>query len=330
MAQSTNDTFPTALHIATLLALQPLLNVLEDLSKGFSKLSRKYRGVIKSSRTHLQDALPVTIAQEFGAYATVIRNIIVQLRIRSRLLEELALGGTVVGTGVNAHEQFKKIAISELSKISGLRLKTARNTFEALQSRNALAAISSALKELALELIRIANDLRLLSSGPTTGLSEIELPPVQPGSSIMPDKVNPVMAECLNTIALEVVGNDLTPSLAVQAGQLDLNVMMPVMMYNILQSIQLFTNFLPVFTGKCVEGIAVDKKRCASYVGNNPSLAVFLSPYIGYMEASKIAKLALEERRSIKEIALEKGILTTEQAEEIFSPDFILGKRRRK
>jgi aspartate ammonia-lyase len=330
MAQSSNDTFPTALHIATLIMLQPLLNELGRLSTAFEKLSKKYSDAIKSGRTHLQDALPVTIGQEFGAYAVAIENAREQLETRSRRLRELALGATAVGTGVNAHPRFKRIAVSELSKMTGLKLRAAKNPFEALQSRNAIASVSSGLKELALELIRIANDLRLLSSGPTTGLAEIELPSVQPGSSIMPGKVNPVMAECLNMIAFQVVGNDLALSLAVQAGQLDLNVMTPVMMHNILQSIQLLTNYLPVFTKKCVEGITVDKKRCAGYVERNPSLAVFLSPHIGYLEASKIAKQSLKEKRSVKEVALKKGVLKPKQAERIFKREFLLGMKRRK
>jgi aspartate ammonia-lyase len=188
--------------------------------------------------------------------------------------------------------------------------------------------VSSALKELALELIRVANDLRLLSSGPTTGLAEITLPPVQPGSSIMPGKVNPVMAECLDMVAFQVVGNDLTVSLAVQAGQLDLNVMTPVIMYNMLFSIELLTNYLPVFRKKCAEGITVDEKRCAEYLEKNPALATFLSPHIGYLEASKIAKQALEEGRSVKEIALEKGLLTPEEIERIFDPKRLLNEKR--
>jgi fumarate hydratase class II len=185
------------------------------------------------------------------------------------------------------------------------------------------------LKELALELIRIANDLRLLSSGPTTGLAEISLPAVQPGSSIMPGKVNPVMAECLNMVSFQVVGNDLALSMAVQAGQLELNVMMPVMMHNLLQSIDLLSNYLPVFTKKCVEGIAVDKERCNNYIDKNPSLAVFLSPCLGYLEAAKVAKQSSEEKRSVKEVALEKGVLKPAEAKEIFESEFLLGKKRR-
>ncbi len=330
MAQSTNDTFPTALHLATLLALEPLLTALDELSAGFEKLSVKNAKVIKSGRTHLQDALPVTAGQEFGAYAAAIKNARAQLKARSIRLEELALGGTAIGTGVNAHAEFAKIAISELCRMTGFSLKIASNPFEALQSRNAVASVSGALKELALELIRIANDLRLLSSGPTTGLAEVSLPAVQPGSSIMPGKVNPVMAECLDMVGFQVVGNDLTVSLAVQAGQLELNVMMPVMMHNLLQSIQLLANYLPVFTRKCVDGITVDAARCKGYVDKNPSLAVYLSPCIGYLEAAKVAKQALEEKRSVKEVALEKGVLKPKEAEEIFKPDFLLGKKRQK
>jgi len=330
MAQSSNDTFPTALHIAVLLELRRLLIELDKLTEGFEQLSQKCTDIIKSGRTHLQDALPVSMGQEFGAYAAAIKNARDQISIRSKRLEEIALGATAVGTSVGSHPKFKEIAIAELSKMTGLRLRAAKNPFEALQSRSGIAAVSIALKELALELIRIANDLRLLSSGPTTGLAEIELPPVQPGSSIMPGKINPVMAECMNMIAFQVVGNDLTLSLAVQAGQLELNVMTPVMMHNILQSIQLLANYIPVFVKKCVKGIIVDEKRCASYVEKNPSLAVFLSPRIGYLEASKIAKEALDKRCSVKEVAIEKGIIKPKEAKEIFSSNFMLGKIRRK
>jgi aspartate ammonia-lyase len=274
--------------------------------------------------------LPVTVGHEFGAYAVAISKCREQLKARSESLLELALGGTAVGTGVNAHEDYGRIAVAELSRMTGFALKPAPNLFEAMQSRVAVASVSGALKELALELIRIGNDLRLLSSGPTTGLAEIELPAVQPGSSIMPGKVNPVMAECLDMVAFQVVGNDLAVSLAVQAGQLELNVMMPVMMHNVLQSIQLLANYLPVFTRKCVDGITVDEARCRGYVDKNPSLAVYLSPRVGYLEAAKVAKQALEEKRSVKEVALEKGVLKPKQAAEIFDRDFLLGKKGRK
>jgi aspartate ammonia-lyase len=328
MAQSTNDTFPTALHIAVLMALQPLLNELDKLAAAFEKLAEKHRETAKSGRTHLQDAVPLTIGHEFGAYASALRNACEQLRERQKNLYALALGGTAAGTGANTHPQYKHLAIEELRKMTGFPLKAAENPFEALQSYRPLQTVSSGLKELALELIRIANDLRLLSSGPTTGLAEIELPAVQPGSSIMPGKVNPVMAECLNMVAFQVVGNDLTVSLAVQAGQLDLNVMTPVIMYNMLFSIQILANYLPVFRSKCVEGIVVNEKRCAEYLEKNPSLATFLSPYIGYLEAAKIAKQALEEGRSVKEIALEKGLLKPEELEKIFNPKRLINEER--
>jgi aspartate ammonia-lyase len=305
-----------------------LLQEINNLAKAFDKLSKKHKNTAKSGRTHLQDAVPVTIGQEFGAYASALRNACDQLKERQKNLFELALGGTATGTGVNAHSRYKRLAISKLKELTGFPLKPAGNTFEALQSCRPVQTVSSALKELALELIRIANDLRLLSSGPTTGLAEIMLPPVQPGSSIMPGKVNPVMAECLNMVAFQVVGNDLTVSLAVQAGQLDLNVMTPVIMYNMLSSIELLTNYLPVFREKCVEGITVNTKRCASYLEKNPALATLLSPHIGYLEASKIAEQALEQGRSVKEIALEKGFLTPEALDRILDSKQLFGKKK--
>jgi aspartate ammonia-lyase len=328
MGQSTNDTFPTAMHVAVLMALQPLLKELGKIAEAFEKIGRRHIGTVKSGRTHLQDAVPVTIGQEFSAYASALRNAAGQLGERQKNLYELALGGTAAGTGANAHPRYKKIAIAKLQKMTSFPLKPAKNTFEALQTCRPVQTVSSALKELALELIRVANDLRLLSSGPTTGLAEIALPPVQPGSSIMPGKVNPVMAECLDMVAFQVVGNDLTLSFAVQAGQLDLNVMTPVIMHNVLFSIELLTNYLPVFRKKCVEGIAVNEKRCAQYLEKNPALATFLSPHIGYLEAAKIAKQALEQGRSVKEVALEKGLLKPDELNKILDPIRLLSEKR--
>ncbi len=328
MGQSTNDTFPTATHLAVLMALQPLLNELDNLADAFEKLSNKHLKTVKSGRTHLQDAVPVTIGQEFGAYASALRNAAEQLKERQKNLYALALGGTAAGTGANAHPRYKKLAIAELQNMTGFPLKPAKNAFEALQSCRPVQTVSSALKELALELIRVANDLRLLSSGPITGLAEIVLPPVQPGSSIMPGKVNPVMAECLDMVAFQVVGNDLTVAFAVQAGQLDLNVMTPVIMYNVLFSIEILTNYLPVFRSKCVEGIVVNEARCSQYLERNPALATFLSPYIGYLEAAKIAKQALEQGRSVKEVALEKGLLKPEELDRILDPKRLLNGKR--
>jgi aspartate ammonia-lyase len=329
MAQSTNDTFPTALNIAVLTALQPLVQELENLAKSFGNLSKRYADVVKSGRTHLQDALPVTVGQEFGAYASALKNALNQLRERQMGLYRVALGATATGTGANTHPRYERIAVAELRAMTKLPLKPAKDQFEALQSCRALVAVSSGLKELALELVRIANDLRLLSSGPTTGLAEVRLPAVQPGSSIMPGKVNPVMAECLDMVGFQVVGNDLAVSMAAQAGQLELNVMTPVIMYNVLWSIQLLTNYLPVFRKKCVEGIRVDKKRCTAYLEKNPALATFLSPKIGYLEASKIAKQALDEGKSVEEVALEKDILKREELERLFDPRNLVAKKPR-
>jgi aspartate ammonia-lyase len=326
MGQSTNDTFPTALHVSTLMALQPLLVELDLLAEAFEALGKKYAHVIKSGRTHLQDAVPVTVGQEFSAYGSVIKNCSNELRRRQENLYSVALGGTATGTGANTHPDYKHLAISELAKMTGFPLKAAANNFEALQSHRAAATVSSGLKELALELIRIANDLRLLASGPTTGFDEITLPPVQPGSSIMPGKVNPVMAECLDMVAFQVVGNDATVSLAVQAGQLELNVMTPAIVYNLHFSIQIFTNYLPVFRKRCVEGITVNEKKCHDYLEKNPSMATLLNPYIGYLEAAKLAKQAQRENRSVKEIALEKGLLKPEELEKVFSRKNLLNE----
>jgi aspartate ammonia-lyase len=327
MAQSTNDTFPTALHVSVLIALQPLLSALDELADAFRNLGKKYANVLKSGRTHLQDALPVTIGQEFTAYGFAVANACSELRKRQENLYSVALGGTAVGTGANAHPEYKRLAVAELAKITGFPLKPAANNFEALQSQRAAQTVSGGLKELALELIRIANDLRLLASGPTTGLNEIVLPPVQPGSSIMPGKVNPVMAECLNMVAYQVVGNDLAVSYGVQAGQLELNVMTPSIMYNMLFSIQILDNYIPVFTRKCIQGIAVNEKQCCQNLEKNPSLATLLSPYIGYLEAAKIAKQAQAENRSVREIALEKKLLKPEELDKIFSRKNLLNEQ---
>ncbi len=326
MGQSTNDTFPTALHLSVIIALEPLLFALEELAEAFDELGKKYALVLKSGRTHLQDAVPVTIGQEFTAYACAIGNACAELHKRKKNLYAVALGGTAVGTGANAHPKYKQQAITELAKMTGFPLKPAGNNFELLQSQRASQTVSSGLKELALELIRIANDLRLLASGPTTGFNEIVLPTVQPGSSIMPGKVNPVMAECLDMIAYQVIGCDTAISYAVQAGQMELNVMTPAIVYNILFSIQILSNYIPVFTSKCVRDIKVNEKRCNQYLDKNPSLATLLAPYIGYMEAAKIAKQAQAENRSVKEIALEKKLLKPEEIERIFSRKNLLNE----
>ncbi len=327
MAQSTNDTYPTALHVSVLMALQPLLAALDELSDAFMELGEKNAHVLKSGRTHLQDAVPVTVGQEFSAYGASIRHAAKELRRRQENLYMVALGGTATGTGANTHPDYKRLAVEELAKLTGFPLRPACNNFEALQSHRRAQTVSSGLKELALELIRIANDLRLLASGPTTGLAEIVLPPVQPGSSIMPGKVNPVMAECLDMVAYQVVGADAAVGLATQAGQMELNVMTPAIAYNMLFSIQILSNYIPVFTARCVRGITVDEKRCEQYLEKNPSLATLLAPKIGYLEAAKVAKQAQAENRTVKEVALERGLLTEEELERVFSRKNLLNER---
>ncbi len=327
MGQSTNDTFPTALHVSVLMSLQPLFVALDDLAAAFRELGEKNANVLKSARTHLQDAVPVTIGQEFTAYGASVVHACAELHRREQNLYMVALGGTATGTGANTHPKYKRLAVAELARLTGFPLKPAGNNFEALQSHRSIQTISSGLKELALELIRIANDLRLLASGPTTGLNEIMLPPVQPGSSIMPGKVNPVIAECLDMVAFQVVGSDTVVSLAVQAGQIDLNVMTPVIVYNMLFSIQILTNFIPVFTEKCVKGITVDRKRCEDYLQKNPSLATLLAPRIGYLDAAKIAKQAQAENRAVKDVALEKHLLTKDELDRLFNRKNLINEK---
>jgi aspartate ammonia-lyase len=327
MGQSTNDTFPTALHLSVLMALQPLIVALDDLAAGFEELGKKNVTVLKSGRTHLQDAVPVTVGQEFSAYGSAVTNACKELRKRQENLYSIALGGTATGTGANTHRDYKKVVITELARLTGFPLEPVKNNFEALQSLRAVQTVSSGLKELSLELIRIANDLRLLASGPTTGLNEIILPPVQPGSSIMPGKVNPVMAECLDMVAFQVVGNDAAVAMAVQAGQMELNVMTPSIAYAMLFSIHILTNYIPTFTEKCVKGITVNETRCLQYLEKNPALATLLAPKIGYMEAARIAKQAQAENRTVKEVALEKKLFKPDELEKIFSRKNLLNER---
>jgi aspartate ammonia-lyase len=316
--QSTNDTFPTASHIAIIGMADNLLSSLEHLATAFDERGDAFLGLRKSGRTHLMDALPLTLGDEFRAYGVALRRSAGRIRQRRDDLYEVALGGTATGTGANAHPDFRNRAINNLRDITGLPLRIAQDPFEALQSRSQMAAFSGALGELALELVRIANDLRLLSSGPVTGLGEITLPPVQPGSSIMAGKVNPVMAECLDMVAFQVIGNDTTVALAAQSGQIDLNVMIPIMTANILQSQSLLKNFLPLFTARCVAGITADKERLRKNLLNNPILATLLAPKIGYARAAEIANESGRTKIPVPDLVVRKGILSEEEAQELF------------
>ena len=328
MAQSTNDTYPTAMRLCILIIAQELLDNLDDLRKAFMKKGMEFRRVLKSGRTHLMDALPVTLGQEFMAYSIAIKKSRDMLKEKLKLLEEVPLGATAVGTGANTHPDYHTQVVKHLRRITGLNLIEAEDPRESLQSRLDFASISGGLKALSLELIRISNDLRLMNSGPTTGWAEIRLPATQPGSSIMPGKVNPVMAECMNMICFQIMGNDLSVSMAVQAGQMELNVMNPVMIHNILESMVLLNNYIPVFIEKCISGIEADESKCRSYLEKTPSIATFLDPHIGYLQAAEVAKEALRRNMSVKDLVIEKGILTKKQADKIFDIEFLIGMRK--
>jgi aspartate ammonia-lyase len=318
--QSTNDVFPTSMRLATLLELEKLYSVLDTLISALEKKGKEFHDILKSGRTHMQDAVPMRLGQEFTAYAGAVRRCKDGIRTSADLLRELGLGGSAVGTGINTHPDYREKAIANLSRVSGQKLIPVDDMRYAMQSNVAMAAVSSALRNLALEVIRISNDLRMLSSGPNTGFAEINLPALQPGSSIMPGKINPVIPELAAMVSFQVVGNDIAVAMAVQGGQLELNVMMPTMAYSVLQSITISTNMLRQFTDKCVAGITANNNRCNFYVQATVSLATALNPYIGYAKAAEIAKEAVATGRSIIEIAREKKLLGEKEISEILDP----------
>jgi aspartate ammonia-lyase len=317
MGQSTNDVFPTAMRLAALELTGDSLAALEQLASSFRTKAKEFDRVVKSGRTHLQDAVPIRLGQEFGAYATALRKSVARIAAASDELKEIGLGGTAAGSGLNAAPGYRKRVVEELSAITGFELRATEDYFESMQSMSPFVVLSSALKTLATDLTRIANDLRLLSSGPNTGLAEISLPPVQPGSSIMPGKVNPVMAEMTNMVCFQVIGNDLTITSAAQAGQLELNVMMPVIAFNLLMSLTILTNDLKVLRERCVDGITVNEERCRWYVENSVSLVTALNPRIGYARAAEIAKRAIAKGKTVRETITEENLLTPDEVTEV-------------
>jgi aspartate ammonia-lyase len=325
MAQSTNDTFPTAMQISLYRMTSRLIDVARSLAATLREKGDEFKNVLKTGRTHLQDAMPVSLGGEFRAYGAALERVTLSMEKRSQRLLDLPLGGTATGTGINSHPEYREIAITHLSELTGLPLRSNPRSYEAMQSTTRIVSVSSSYKELALELGRIANDLRLMSSGPTSGLAEIELPAVQPGSSIMPGKVNPVLPECLNQICFVVIGNDVAISQAAGAGQFELNVMMPIMGNLILRSAEYLVNFLPVFDSKCIAGISVNEQELTKRSLNNPALATLLNRRIGYIEAAAIAKESAATGRSVKELVIEKGLMDQEEAEKLFSKDALLG-----
>jgi aspartate ammonia-lyase len=318
--QSTNDVFPTSMRLSALLELENLYPVLESLASTFEAKGKEFHHIMKSGRTHMQDAVPMRLGQEFAAYGMAVRKAIGSIRHAADSLRELGLGGSAVGTGINTHPQYRERAVAALARISGQKLVPAADMRWAMQSNACMAEVSGALRTLALEIIRISTDLRLLASGPNTGFFEINLPALQPGSSIMPGKVNPVMPELAAMVAFQVIGNDTAVAFAVQAGQLELNVMMPTMAYSVLQSITILANMLRVFTDRCVAGITANEKRAAFYAQSTVSLATALNPYIGYAKAAEIAKESVATGRSIIDIAREKNLLSEQEINEILDP----------
>jgi len=325
MSQSSNDVFPTAMRLAALMMLRRLYPELEHLAASLEAKAEEFKDVVKSGRTHLQDATPVSLGVEFGAYAGAVRRSARHLRESADYLCELGIGGTAVGSGVLAHPGYRESVARRLNDLidvpgEAIKLRPARDTYEAMQSFAPFAMVSGALRALALELVRIANDLRLLSSGPRTGLAEIELPAVQPGSSIMPGKVNPVMAEVLNMICFQVIGNDHALSMAVQAGQLELNVMMPLINFDLLFSMEILINGLRVFTARCVRGIKADPEVCRRYALQSAGLATLLRPLLGYAKASELAREALRTGTSVAELAVERRLVSRERIEALLDP----------
>jgi fumarate hydratase class II len=321
-SQSSNDVFPSSIHIAATAAVtHDLIPALEHLAAALSRKSEEFADVVKSGRTHLMDATPVTLGQEFGGYAAQIRYGVERLKASLPRLAELPLGGTAVGTGINTPPGFSAAVIEEVARVTGLPLTEARDHFEAQGARDGVVETSGQLRTIAVGLTKIANDLRWMASGPRTGLAEIRLPDLQPGSSIMPGKVNPVIPEAVLMVAAQVVGNDATIATAGAAGNFELNVMLPVIAKNVLESIRLLANVSRLLADRTVDGITADRERTREYAESSPSVVTPLNKYIGYEEAAKVAKKSLAERKTIRQVVLESGYvergdLTVEQLDE--------------
>ena len=321
MSQSTNDVFPTATRLALLMINGALVASARGLAAAFAKKADDFDVVLKVGRTHLQDAVPMTVGQEFGGYADCVARGADEVEHAAQGLLELNLGATAVGTGLNAGEEYASIAIRNLSRYTGLPLKPAANRFRVTQSMGDVVSYSGAMRRLSVELGKVASDLRLLSMGPRAGISEITLPAVQPGSSIMPGKVNPSVPEMVNQVCYQVMGCDLTVAAACEAGQLELNVMMPVIAWNTIHVSTILRESMNVLRIRCVEGIEVDGTRCRELLDRSTAMATALSPYLGYAKTAEIAKEAVQTGRSIREIVLEKGLMEERQLTRILSAE---------
>lgn len=321
MGQSSNDVIPTCMHVAALEEIEKkLLPALKDLQKALEKKVKEYDKIMKIGRTHLMDATPLRLGQEFSGYASMVKHDVMRLEGTRAHLSELALGGTAVGTGINRRKKFPALAIKEINKITGLKFVEAENHFEAQGAKDAIVEASSALKTVAVSLIKIANDIRFLGSGPRCGIGELSLPAVQPGSSIMPGKVNPVMAESLVQVCAQVIGNDAAVSLGGAFGNFELNVMMPMMTHNILQSIELLSNVVKLFNERCIAGLKANKERCEELVEKSLAMVTSLAPVIGYDNAAKLAKESHATGKTVRELCIEKKVLPEKELAKLLDP----------
>jgi aspartate ammonia-lyase len=330
LSQSTNDAYPTAIKIAIINSNKKIIEVLKELILSFRKKGEEFSHVIKMGRTQLQDAVPMTLGQEFEAYATTLEEEVERLDENARLFLEVNMGATAIGTGINSDPEYADKVIAHLQKVTGLSIKNAKNLVEATQDTGAFIMYSSALKRTAVKLSKICNDLRLISSGPRTGINEINLPPMQPGSSIMPGKVNPVIPEVVNQIAFKVIGNDLTVTLAAEAGQLELNVMEPVIVQSIFESIEMLKNGMLTLKYKCIDGITANEQRCRELVLNSIGLVTALNPVLGYEASTLVAKEALETGRGVYELVLEKQLMSKEELDEMLLPENMIKPKKMK
>jgi len=317
MAQSTNDVIPTAMRLATLATLPALLAAMDRLGAAFLAKGREFDAIIKSGRTHLQDATPIRLGQEFTAYGHTVTRHRAKLADAARWLRSMNIGGTAVGTGINAEASYPGLMVKHLGAMTGLELEEGEDRVQLMQSMGDIATFSGALRAYVLDLNKIANDIRLLASGPRTGLAEIGLPAVQPGSSIMPGKVNPSIAEMVNQVCYQALGLDVTVAMAAEAGQLELNVMMPVITHNIVFALIIVGNATRVFSERCVEGITADAAACAHWLERSPALVTALAPKLGYAEAAKLAKEAVATGMTVRQLVVERGILKGKELEEV-------------
>jgi aspartate ammonia-lyase len=327
MSQSTNDVYPTALRVATCLAIGNLLSAMAGLRQAFEAKAEEFRDILKIGRTQLQDAVPMTLGQEFLTYAVMLGEDEARLAEAIALIREINLGATAIGTGINADRQYAKLAIEHLSALSGLPLQGAPNLIEATQDCGAFVQLSGVLKRIASKLSKTCNDLRLLSSGPQAGLNEIHLPPRAAGSSIMPGKVNPIIPEVVNQIAFEVIGNDVTITMAAEAGQLQLNAFEPIIAHSLFKSVEHLAAGCRTLTANCVRGITANRELLAERVRTSASLATALNPYIGYENATRVAQAALAQNRSVTDLVLEMGLMTREELDAVLRPEVLTAPR---